>query len=196
MANVDNAFGLLPVRNANGAVYNGSGSLYHVAASDAQVIAPGDPVIVTGTADANGIPTVTRATGAATNRITGVMLSIAQGKPQLDGSGGGFTQDSPLNTVASTSQFILVEDNPQVSYAAQFAGTLAVTDVSSTANLTAAASPADGKSGWEVGAVTGLATGQVRILRVRLLPENEVGEFAKIEVMINLPTQANDTVGQ
>lgn len=195
MANVDNAFGLRAIRNANGAVYNGSGSLYHVAVGDAQVIAPGDPVIVTGTADTNGIPTVTRASAGATNRITGVMLSLNQGKPTLDGV-GGFTQDSTQNTVTLTSQYILVEDNPQVTYVAQFAGTLAVTDISTTANLTAAASPADGKSGWEVGAGTGLATGQVRILRTQQTPNNEVGEFAVVEVMVNLPTQANDTVGQ
>ena len=189
MANANNPSGLRPVRHRNGAPYNGSGSLYHVASTDSQVIAPGDPVVVTGTSDANGIPTVTRATAGDGNLITGVMLGITNGE-----SATGVIFDSTLNTVASTSQYILVEDNPDVVFEAQFSGTLAVTDISNNANLSAAA-PLAGKSQWQVGAVSALATAQVKILRLVRRENNEVGEFSKIEVMINQHTQAEGTAG-
>ena len=151
MANSDSPFGLRPVRRAGSSYVTGGGNLYNVAAADAQVIAPGDPVVVTGESDANGIPTVTRATAGATERITGVMLGIANGAAGLDGV-GGITFDSSLNTITLTNQYILVEDDPLVTYAAQFAGILVAGDISSTANLTAAA-PIEGKSQFEIGAV-------------------------------------------
>lgn len=196
MANVDNPFGLRPIRDANGAPYSGSGSLYHVAVGDAQVIAPGDPVIVTGTSSTRGVPTVTRATATATNRITGVMISRSQGQTPLDGS-GGIDFDSTQNTEASTSQFILVEDNPKTVYEVQVDGAFAVTDVSTNADLVAAASPSDGKSGWEVDSTSfGVgATKQVKVLRLVQSEDNEVGANAVVEVFINLPTQANDIAG-
>ncbi len=184
MANADSPIGLRAIRHRNGAPYSGSGSLYHVAVGDAQVIAPGDPVIVTGTADANGIPTVTRATAGSTNRITGVMISKTPGE-------GDLLQDTPLNTVTLTSQYILVEDNPDVVFEVQCDGAFAVTDISDNANLTSAAAVA-GKSQWEVDS-TSFAVGatlQVRVLRIVRRLDNEVGVNASLEVMINLHTQS------
>ena len=193
MANADSPFGLRPLRKAGSAYVTGGGSLYHVAVTDAQVIAPGDPVTVTGEADAFGIPTVTRSTEGDGNRITGVNLGIANGEAQLDGT-GGINFDTTLNTVTLTSQYILVEDDLTVTYEAQFAGTLTTADISNNANLTAGA-PEQGKSTWEVGAVAAAATSQVKIIRLKRVVDNEVGEFSKIEILINLPTQVHDTAG-
>ena len=174
----------------SGAPYSGGGSLYHVASTDANVIAPGDPVIVTGTADTRGIPTVTRATAAATNRITGVMMSRIKGETTV-------LHDDTLNTTASTSQYILVEDNPNVVYEAQCSAGLAVGDISNTADLLIPASTTDGKSGAEVDSTSFAAgaTGQVRVLRVVRRPNNDVGANANVEIVINLPTTANDRAG-
>ena len=190
MANADNPIGLRPIRKLGGQVYSGSGSLYHVASGDSQVIASGDPVILTGTADTNGIPTVTRASAGAANRITGVMNAITNGE-------GTVLQDSTLNTAASTSQYILVHDDPMIVFEAQMSSAFAVTDIGNNANLLAAASPADGKSGWEVNStgIAGTATLQVKIIRLVRRQDNEVGANANVEVLINLPTWANDTVG-
>lgn len=184
MANADSPFGLRPVRHRNGAPYNGAGNVYHVASTDTQVIAPGDPVIVTGTADANGIPTVARATAGATNRITGVMLSLADGA-------GTVLQDAGVTTTASTSQYILVADDPDLVFHCQASAGLAVTDISSNADLTSAAA-SGGKSQWEIDSTTyGTgATLQVRVLRLALLPNNAIGTNGIAEVMINLHTNA------
>lgn len=188
MANSDSPQGLRPVKYLSGTNYTGAGNVYHVAAADSVVINPGDPVIVTGTSDTRGIPTVTKATAGATNRITGVMISLTNGE-------GTVLQDSNVSTTTLTSQYIFVEDNPDVVYNVQVAGTLVVGDISSTANLLIPVSTVDGKSQAEVGTVTGAVTGQVRILRLRNVENNEVGEFANVEVVINLPTTANDLAG-
>lgn len=188
MANADSPIGLRPIRMLGGGVYNGSGSLYHVAVGDANVIAPGDPVTITGEADTTGIPTVTRTTAGDTERITGVMIGITNGE-------GTVLQTSTLNTVTLTSQYILVEDNTQVVYEVQAAGTIAAGDIGATANLLIPAPTSDGKSGAEVGTVAGASTSQVQILRLVRRVDNALGLNANLEVIINLPTTANDTAG-
>ncbi len=112
MANNDNPHGLTPVKYLSGAPYNGAGNVYNVAVGDSVVINPGDPVIVTGTSDTRGIPTVEKAPAGATNRITGVMISITNGE-------GTVLQDDPLSTIPSTNQYIFVEDNDDVVYTCQ-----------------------------------------------------------------------------
>lgn len=190
MANSDSPQGLRPIKYLSGTNYNGAGNVYNVAVGDSVVINPGDPVIVTGTSDSRGIPTVAKATAGATNRITGVMISLTNGE-------GTVLQDSNVSTTASTNQYIFVEDNPDVVYDVQVSGAFAVTDVSNTANLLIPVSTIDGKSQAEVNsaAMAAGATGQVRILRLRDLPDNEVGANANVEVVINLPTTANDLAG-
>ncbi len=188
MANSDNPNGLSPVKYLSGAPYNGAGNVYNVAAGDSVVINPGDPVIMTGTADANGIPTVRKATAGAAAAITGVMLTITPGE-------GTVLQDDPLSTIASTNQYILVSDDASVVYVVQASGTIAVTDIGQNANLLIPVSSVEGKSQTEIGSTSALATGQVKILRLNNVVDNEIGEFAKLEVLINLPTLASNSVG-
>ena len=66
MANSNTPMGLRPVRHRNGAPYNGAATRYFVPASDGTALFLGDPVVVAGSADADGVMTVTRATAAAT----------------------------------------------------------------------------------------------------------------------------------
>lgn len=183
MANVDNPHGLRPLRHRNGQPYNGAGNLYHVAVGDAQTIAPGDPVLVTGTADAFGIPDVAQAT--AGSRITGVMIGRTNGKTTL-------LQDDTVNTQASTSQYILVADSPDLVFSAQVSASIAATDISANADLIADTTPDAGKSGFEVDSTSFAATAtlQVRVLRLRPDVDNELGTNAEVEVMINLHTNA------
>jgi len=54
-------FGLTPVRYKSGAPYNGAANLYSVAAGETNNIFIGDPVLISGTGDAAGIPGVVRA---------------------------------------------------------------------------------------------------------------------------------------
>lgn len=198
MANVDNAFGLRPLRR-NGASYvTGGGNVYSVPAGFATSIAPGDPVIKISAGAINGVPSVHLATAASV--ITGVCLGIANSPdPTLEASAeGSVTFDTALNTVASATfdQYILVEDDPQVTYAIQNDGVLTDSLIGLNANMVVA-TPAVGKSRFELdtsSAVTN-ASFPLKILRLVQLPDNEVGEFAVVEVFINTSTQANDTAG-
>lgn len=186
MANSDSPQGLVPVRDKNGKPYNGAGNLYHVAVGDAQVIAAGDPVLVTGTSDANGIPTVTRATAGATNYSTGVMMGLTNGE-------GTLTRDDGLVTTTLTSQYILVCDDPDVVFEAQCNVGFAVTDMSANADFVAAAANTLGTSQFEVDSTSfGVGnTKQLKVIGLSRKVNNEVGTNAKILVMFNLHSQRN-----
>ena len=191
MANVDNAFGLRPIRYANGAPYNGSGSLYYKAVGDTQPLAPGDPVVVTGTASAGGIPTITRVAAGVSLPVTGVVIGRANAP---DGS-VTLNRDSALNSPASTEDFILVEDGAVV-YKAQVNGTLAVTDISNNADFSAGVA-VEGKSLFEIDQST-VGTGaskQVKILRVLQVENNSVGANTVVEVILNNHTLAPNKLG-
>lgn len=180
MANVDAPFGLRPVKHVGGAPYNGAGNVYFINA--AQVVAPGDPVLITGSADTNGIPRVARAT--AGSRITGVMIGKTNGA-------GTLLQDSTQTTTASVAQYILVCDDPTVIYEIQSDGDLDAGDIGSNTDLTTASAVND-QSAWELDstlhAVT--ATLQVRILRIVPNDRNALGAKAVAEVLINLHTMS------
>ena len=189
MANVDNAYGLKPVRHRNGAPYNGAGSLYYKASSDTTPLAPGDPVVVTGTASTDGIPTVTRATAGTSNALTGVVIARTNGD-------GTLLQTSALNSPASTEDWLLIEDNPDVVFTIQCSGAFAVTDMSNNANLSAGTAT-EGKSGFELDS-TSFGTGatlQLKVLRLYRDINNSVGTNAQVEVMINNHTQATGKAG-
>ena len=189
MANADNPFGLRPKRHKNGAPYNGGGSLYAVSSS-AVALAPGDPVIIDGGADAYGIPTVVRATAGDANAITGVVLGRTNGE-------GVLLWDDTLNTLASTAgQYILVEDNPDVVYDIQCDATLAAAQIGLNVNLTAGTAVA-GKSIFEadIANAATTATFQLKILRLARYEDNALGANAIIEVMINNCTQTPGSAG-
>ena len=67
-------FGLVPVRYKSGAPYNGAANVYSVAIGETNNIFVGDPVIISGTGDTDGVPGVNRA--AAGDRITGVVVGF------------------------------------------------------------------------------------------------------------------------
>lgn len=198
MANVDNAFGLRPLRR-NGASYvTGGGNVYSVPSGYATPIAPGDPVVKISDGAINGVPSVNVA--GATGVVTGVCLGIANSPdPSLEASAdGSVTFDTPLNTIASASfdQYILVEDDPQVTYAIQNDETLTDTLIGANADMVAG-TPTEGKSRFELdtSTISTTSTLQLKILRLVQLPDNEMGEFAVVEVLINASTQANNTAG-
>ena len=189
MANTDNPYGLRAVRDKNGAPYSGSGSLYHKASGDTTPLAPGDPVVVTGTADTVGIPTITRATAGASNPITGVVLGRTNGE-------GTLLQDDTLNSPASTEDYLLIEDNPDVSFSIQVSGALAATDLSTNVDLLAGVA-LEGKSLFEADSTTfGTgATKQLKVLRLVRDVNNELDTNGKIEVQINNHTQNTGIAG-
>ena len=196
MANVNNPFGFRPIRRAGASYNSGGGNVYAVPVTVAVQLAPGDLVAVDGSADANGIPSVGPAVADAP--LTGCMLGVTNSPtPGLGINGGTVTFDSTLNTVASSPdiQYILVEDDPQVTYAAQASTALVVTDISANAQVVPTAPTQDGKSNMEIGAIDAVVGSPLKILRLQQIEGNEVGQFGVFEVLINNSTQANNTAG-
>lgn len=178
MANVDAPKGLIPIKHLDGSPYNGMANLYYVPATDATALFVGDAVKSAGSADANGIPTVTAA--AAGDPMRGVVVGIS---PETD---------EGLNyKAASTAAYVLVADAPDLVFEVQedsVGGAVAAASVGLNADLVVAAGSTlgGGSSRMELdsSSVTALTAG-VRILRLRQTPNNAIGDNAKWEVMIN-----------
>lgn len=187
MANVNIARGLIPVRDKFGRPYNGQCNLYMAPATYATALFVGDPVIITGTADADGIPEVNVATAGATNKITGVIVGF---RP---------TQATdPVYGPASTLRYIWVSDDPFLIYECQANVTAAVaaTDIGTNINLIAGSgSTVTGFSGWQANttSMASDATYQMTIERLVPRPDNAIDTtaYAKLELSINL-SQKND----
>ena len=190
MANVDRPAGLVPVQYLNGAPWNGGGRVYCIPETDdTNAYAIGDPLVLAGGADSNGVPTVTLATAGTGNQVLGPMVSGAGALSY--GSSYGVPQDSPIVIPATKSRnyYILVCDDPNVIFEIQeVSGGTALTaaEVGLNANLVAGTN--NGYiSGWEVNnsGETTTATLQLKLLGLAQVSGNAFGEHAKWWVLIN-----------
>ncbi len=95
MANVNKPAGLSPVQYLNGAPWNGGGRVYCIPnTDDSNAYAIGDPVVLAGSADANGVPTITLATGGTGSSVLGPIVSGAGAL--VFGGAYGVPQDTPI----------------------------------------------------------------------------------------------------
>lgn len=183
MANSNAPTGFRPVKYRSGAPYNGAANMYYVPASDGTALYIGDPVIIAGSADANGVATVTRATAAGGNSLTGTVVGIVP-SPTIT------TKYRP----ASTAAYVLVADDPNLLFECQedaVGGALAAVDVGLNADMIAGSgSTVTGLSGFQLDTSTKATTAtlQWRIEGFAPRPDNEIGANAKVLVRINLPT--------
>jgi len=194
MANVNAAMGLLPYRDASGRPFSGQGKLYYIPASDSNVIKPGDPVILAGSADADGVPSITIATAAGGNYILGSVIAI---DPVLGAGANG--RDSTTYRAASTERYAWVADDPNTEFLIQedaVGGALAAADVGLNADLiSGTGSTVYGQSGWQLDTSTKATTNtlQLKILGFARKVDNEIGANAKVRVKINLHALMNTT---
>jgi hypothetical protein len=181
MANIDSAFGLKPVLPKGGCVQT---TEYYVPSSDNTALFIGDPVVIAGGADADGVQTCTIATAGTTNRVTGVVVGF---RPSPSVIANGYR-------LASTAAYVLVCDDPEQVFEIQEdadGGALAAADVGLNASLIAGTGSAvTKKSGWELDTSTKVTTSlQLRILGFAQRADNEIGANAKVLVRINQPTE-------
>ena len=202
MANSNSPQGLLPTRYVDGAMYNGACRAYYVPSTVTHNIFIGDPVLVTGGGDANGVPSLDLAVAGATNYITGAMVGIvSDGGYPGTGAVIGVTRDQPIYHPANTAQYILVADDPTLLFAVQedsVGGAItAAVGPSSNVNLQAGAggSTVTGYSSWmlvSAGAAAGNPTYQMRILQGLQEIDNLIGSaYAVWLCKINLHSQLN-----
>lgn len=188
MANANTPFGLRPVRHRNGAPYNGGATRYYVPASDSTALYIGDPVIIAGSADADGVPSVTKATAAGGAYVLGSVVAVEP-----------MTTASTTYRPASTLAYVYVADDPDLVYEIQedaVGGALAAADVGLNADLVfGSGSTVTGLSGAQLDTSTKATTNtlQLRIHGFVQRADNEIGANAKVLVSINLHAQRNLT---
>jgi hypothetical protein len=154
----------------------------------------GDPVIIAGGADADGVATVTRATAAGGAFMLGPVVSV----DPVDGAGAS-GRDSPTYRAASTARYVYVADDPDLVFEIQedaVGGAAAAADVGLNVDLVAGTgSTITGLSAFQADTSTKntTATLQLRILGFKQSVDNEIGANAKLLVTINLHSLRNTT---
>ena len=199
MANVNKPMGLTPVKYLNGADWDGRGQAYSIAAANATILSPGDPVTLTGTADATGkYPQIARATPGS--GLIGVLLAVGLNPD------GPWINPNDLTVVQKAASlapvyYALVCDSPDVIYEVQedgVGGQLAITAVGLNANVVFA-DPATGvvvsaaMLDSSTAAVT--ATLDCKILRLAPRIDNALGAYSKWWVTINYHRLAPNIAG-
>ena len=196
MANTSKIRGFIPVKHVNGSPYNGQSNIYATAAADGTALFVGDPVKLAADGNSQGIQLVTKATAGAA--VLGVVVGVINTK--LDPvagtmSGGSISLDTPVYRPASTAQYVLVCDAPDVIYEVEAVTgsnasySFAVADVGQNADLsTVAGSTVTGTSAAALDMATKntTATLQWKVLGVVQRPDNEItGASTKVLVKIN-----------
>ena len=185
MANTSAPFGFRPVRSLNGAPESGAVRRYKKEAS--VILAPGDPVVLTGSSEAvTGIPLITRAQGTegTPTTITGIVVAIEPVRTDL----------TKKHLAAADTGDVLVCDDPHMLFVIQDDGvsdTPAVTDIGEAADLIVAnANTTVGRSQVMIDG-SDIGTGdQVQLLEFVQREDNEIGAYAKWLVRINEHTYA------
>jgi multidrug efflux pump subunit AcrA (membrane-fusion protein) len=182
MANSDNARGLSLARMGGSAAYTGAANRYYVPSSDGTAIYIGGLVKPAGSADANGVMSVTGnvSTGDA---VLGVVVGI-----EME------THDSTIYRVASSERYVYVVDDPNAVFEVQddsVGGALAATAVGNSADLTGFTSgtTATGRSTIEIDSSTITAAGDgtedVVIIGLVQREDNVIGANGKWLVRLN-----------
>lgn len=186
MPNTDSPFGLKPVRYRSGAPYNGACNRYYIASGEAYNLFIGDPVALSGTGDAFGVPGIVRATAGAGSSAGDGPVGVVVGFENL-------TSDNLSRSYrpSGTAGYVLVADDPNLEYEIQEdsdTATLAVTDIGLNANfIIGTGNTYTGTSAVELDSNTAAVTAtlDMRILGLIERPNNEIGTNAKWRVALN-----------
>ena len=173
MANVDAAFGFVPIRHMSGNAPRTN--KYTIASGLAENIFTGDLVILINT----GL--LTPHTATETNNI-GVFAGVSY--TASDGS-YVYSEYWPTGTTA-TDIIIYIYDDPYTVFKVQSAGTTAQTNIGNCADVVAGAgSTTTGQSGFEISGTMAAGTATCKIMALYDAPENAFGANAVMEVLIN-----------
>ncbi len=199
MANTNRPSGLSPVKHLLTGAFNGQGNVYQIAAADTNGYAIGDPVISSGSGDANGVPGITLFTGAGA--IRGSILGLGS-------SEGGIFNPLNLNSTTRpaaaqlTDWYAIVADDSYLIFEVQehANGTpLSAADIGLNQVLFAGTNNGFA-SGWQLASATDAVPATTATLPVRLLGlsrrmDNAFGPYAKWLVKINNHELSAGTAG-
>ena len=210
MANVSRVNGFRPVKHITGAPYNGQANIYEVAAGEAIPVFVGDLVKLSDSAATAGFPAVEVASVAA-SATSGVILGSVVGviNPKLDPVDGKMTNgsialDTPQYRTASTKQYVLVADSPDLIFEAEADEAVALASVGLNVAFVggdgsaSVGSTATGNSGMQVdgSSVNTTATLPLTIVGFAKRIDNEpAAAYNKVLVKINTHQYANGATG-
>lgn len=202
MANSNRPSGLSPVQYLNGTPWNGQAREYFIASGDTNAYSIGDPVDLSGSADAFGVPGITLAlpgNNTGVNKILGAIVSA--GGVQR---GGPYADPSNLNTTVvpatkTKGYYVAVADDPNILFEMQEGGTnpaLAAAQVGLNIDLASGANSGY-LSGWQIdNAVTSTSANfQMNLFGLIQKADNAFGQYAKWLVKINLHRRAASVSG-
>lgn len=193
MANTSGAFGLTPARHISGAPWNGAVVKCYISAAYATALFIGDPVLLSPTLaekDVTGLyPTINKSAGTAGTLVRGVIVSFEPDRDDL----------TKIYNPASTEGYAYVCMDEDVVYEIRGDGGGTPSKVFPGQNAvmiaTTAGSTVTGLSGMNLdeGTTTAPNTTQnftLHILAVKDIADNELGDDAVYEVLLNTPTLA------
>ena len=183
MANANVARGLVPYRKFDGGYWTGAGNIYYIAAGYGTALYIGDPVVThSASNDANGTPAIQL--GASGSPIIGCFMGIVNGGP-LASTPITVTRDLPIYHPASTAQYCLVADDPNLLFYIQDDASAQATAANLwpglNANLvTGTGSTNTGYSGWQLqsSSVQTTNTLDLKIMGALNQPDNVIGTVA------------------
>jgi hypothetical protein len=180
MANSTTAFGFKPV-DSLGDRYCGRVRQYAHDSGDGTALFVGDPVVLAGSADTSGYPTVIRATvgtAVTTDYITGVVVGFVP-----------TTQIPSNNGAASTSYNLLVSDDPDQLYLIKSDGATDVGNVGNTCQIASGSgSTYTGLSGFVLDHSEAATTATDQVIIVGFpagRPDNTLGETG-VDVIVRI----------
>jgi len=180
MANYDAPFGARPISNTSSS-YIGQVNKYYIPSTDSVITAVGDLVKSAGSADADGIATVTRA--AAGDAVRGIVTGFEFPNRNYE--------NLPNYRPASVACYAYVMDDPMGMIVMQedsVGNNLAATDVGLNVNfIVANANSSTGQSQMEIDSSTALdtATLPLKILGLYPVANNAIGANAQWVLSFN-----------
>lgn len=190
MNNANKPSGLSPVQYLNGAPWNGQARLYSVAYNYGTAIYIGDPVILSGTSDTNGVAGVTLATAGDGNPVVGAVVGIGRYESLIANPNNlNITYFPAGGDGVNSPWYVMVADDPNIIFEAQDIGSstqLAAANIGENINLKSGTG--NGYiSGWGIdnGSHGVTATYQCKLMGLVRTSDNAFGQYAKFLVKIN-----------
>lgn len=189
MPNISRPSGLSPLEYLDGSPYNGKARQYFIPSTDANAYAIGDPVMMLGSGDSNGVASVVLATAGFGNVVLGAIVGMGG----IVYGGGGFDPNMPNQAIIPATKtrgyYVLVSDDPNIVYSIQEGGAgaaLAAGSIGLNFDLVSGANNGF-TSGWQLDNASGNAgsTRQLQLLGLVQTQDNAYGQYAKWKVRIN-----------
>lgn len=206
MANVSRVNGFRPVKHLNGSPYNGQFNIYEVPAGETIPVFVGDLVVLSNSAATSFYPAVEApvAAAATSGDYVGSVVGIINAKwDPVEGkmTAGSMALDTPQYRAASTKQFVMVADSPDLVFEAEADAAIALASIGLNVGVVEGSGSASvgstttGASGMQVdgSSVATTSTLPLQIVGAPNRPDNAMNaSYNKVYVRINTHAYGGD----